>query len=125
MNTNLSRTVSLTVMDSSGDELPIHTSSNDSFDIFIAHDPSMTVPEMFLQDVTSTSNSSIPHHYLFNYHSVNLNSEMNQSIHLEFQSLNSNVSYLLIYRFDRFPLLNTSIELIDGWAVYCASSKVF
>ena len=45
------------------------------------------------------------------------------SVHLELRPLFSNLSYLLIYRFDRSPVLNTSLQQIDGWSLFCPASK--
>lgn len=38
--------------------------------------------------------------------------------------MNDNVSYLMIYRFDQSPQLNSSIRLIDGWTLFCSSSEI-
>jgi hypothetical protein len=44
---------------------------------------------------------------------------MNISVHLEIHPLNTHVAYLLIYKFDQIPQLNSSINQIDGWTLLC------
>jgi len=36
--------------------------------------------------------------------------------------LNFNISYLFIYKFDRIPQLNSSINQIDGWTILNSSN---
>jgi hypothetical protein len=35
------------------------------------------------------------------------------------------LAYLFIYKFDSSPQLNSSINLIDGWSLFCPSSQLF
>jgi hypothetical protein len=43
-------------------------------------------------------------------------------VHFEIHPLESNLSYLFIYKFDQLPLLNSSINQIDGWRLFCPSN---
>lgn len=117
IQTNLSRMVSLSILDTDGKSIEVKTSRADPFSIFIPHDQSAFHPSMSRQNVTTMTNLS-----LFNYHFVSLTSKVNQSIHVEFESLNHNLSYLFIYRFDQTPIYNRSHQLIDGSFLLCASN---
>ena len=75
---------------------------------------------MFLQNVTS---SDLHHQLLFNLHYVDLVGMSDVSVHLELHPLSPNLSYLVIYRFDLSPVLNTSLQQIDGWSLFCPASK--
>ena len=116
--TNLSRLVSLSLFDADGNDVEVKTSPNDPFVFWIPHDRSFHPPEMSLQNVTSLTNLS-----LFNYHFVSLNPHENHSFHFEFRSLNANLSYLFVYRFDLLPIYNRSHQLADGSVLFCASSS--
>ena len=119
--TNLSRSISLSIVDQDENEISISTPLNNSYRFVIPHDPSVMIPPMSLQNVTSMN--STPHHLLFNLHYVSLSSseDVSVSIHLEVRSLNMSLGYLLIYKFDTSPQLNSSISDIDGWSILCPS----
>lgn len=78
---------------------------------------------MFLQNITLFNINS--NNQLFNLHFINITSTFPISIHIEINPLNDSISYLFIYRFDFSPLLNSSINQIDGWTIFCPSSKKF
>lgn len=60
----------------------------------------------------------------FNLHHLELSSmSAGVSLHLEFHSLKIDRSYLLIYRFDRSPVLTSSVQEIDGWTIFSAESE--
>jgi len=111
-NTNLSRSVSLSMADQNGNPI----------EIMIPRDPNLVIPTMILQNVTS--NDSTPHQQLFNLHYVNLTSSLSISIHIEIEPLqtNNNIVYLLIYKFDKIPQLNDSTSQIDGWTILNSSN---
>ena len=118
-NTNLSRSISLSLFNQNGNEVPFQTNSDHPIEIMIPRDPNLNIPSWILQDTAVSS----PHNQLFNFHYINIASPMNISVHWEIQPLNLSVAYLFIYKFDRAPQLNSSINLIDGWTVLCPSSK--
>ena len=125
-NTNLSRFISLTLTDVNANEIPLRTTDDEPFEIHIPRDPNLILPPMTLQNVTSITNStSSPHYYLFNSHYVNLKEMSHVSVHFELHPLTANLSYLLIYKFDGLPILNSSIQQIDGWTIFCPFSKQF
>ena len=93
------------------------------FEILIPRDPASTVPSMYLQNVTSIGGTA-PHSHLFYLHYVNITDERSVSVHFELHPLNISLSYLFIYKFDRSPVLNSSVQQIDGWTIFCPSSKI-
>ncbi len=121
-NTNLSRSVSLSLLDNDGNEISISTTLNNPYQFIIPRDPNLILPPMTLQNVTSLN--STPHHLLFNFHYINIVQSNNLpiSIHIEMEPLDQILAYLFIYKFDNSPQLNSSINLIDGWSLFCPSS---
>ncbi|CAF1401522.1 unnamed protein product [Adineta steineri] len=124
-NTNLSRSVSLTVLDLYGNEIPLRTNLNEKIELIIPRDPNIIIPSMTLQNVTSIQTKS--HYQIFNLHFINLQQSQsvnNRSVSLifEMKPLDITQSYLLIYRFDSSPQLNSSINQIDGWSLLCPSN---
>lgn len=122
-NTNLSRSISLSLFDQNGNEILIETNPTDPIELFIPRDPNVLIPPMIKQNLTLTLPLT-PHHHLFNLHYVNISSSLPVSVHVELQPDQSNISYLLIYKFDRSPLLNSSMKDIDGWTVLCSSGEI-
>ena len=114
-NTSLSRSVSLTIFDKYGEnEVGIETNLSQPIEWIIPHDPNLILPPMAFQNVTTIS-----HHQLFHLHYVNITSRLSISVHLEIRPLNRSIGYLLIYKFDQIPQLNSSINQIDGWTLLC------
>lgn len=120
--TNLSRTISLSIIDQFGDEISLETASNHSIEFFIPRDPHTPVPSMIVQNVTSLNGRS----RFFHYHLIDLspyqtNTELSQSLHIEIHPLNINLSYLLTYQFDTLPDKNE--QQVIGWSIFCSKSK--
>jgi hypothetical protein len=125
-NTNLSTTVSLTILDRNGNEVPLQTDADHPIELIIPRDSNLVVPSMSLQNVTSVNVT--PHYLLFNLHFIKLpqsqwNNNRTVSLTFEMRSLNISLAYLLIYRFDNSPQLNSSINQIDGWSLLCPLSE--
>ena len=119
-NTNVSRSISFSLLDRDGNEVVVATNSSQPIEIIIPRDENLPVPPMKLQNVTSLS--LLPHAQTFNLHFANLSTFTSSfSIHLQLRPLNSNLSYMLIYAFDRSPRLNSSINDVDGWTILCPS----
>ncbi|CAF1181508.1 unnamed protein product [Adineta steineri] len=116
-NTNLSRSMSLSIIDQNGNEISFEANENNSIKLIIPRDPNLVIPSMYLQNITSI-NSTL-NNLLFNYHYINITSSLPISIHFEIHSLNRSLAYLFIYKFDQTPQLNSSINLIDGWTIFC------
>lgn len=94
-----------------------------AIELIIPRDPNLVLPTMTQQNVTGLT--STPHSQLFYLHFVNITTSLPVSVHLEIHPLNVNLSYLLIYRFDRSPILNSTTDQTDGWMPLCHSSKLF
>ncbi|CAF0990631.1 unnamed protein product [Adineta steineri] len=116
-NTNLSRAISLSIIDQNGNEVSFQAHQNNPIQLIIPRDPNLLIPSMYLQNVTSI-NSTI-NNLLFNYHYINITSSLPISVHFEIHSLNRSLAYLFIYKFDQTPQLNSTINLIDGWTMFC------
>ncbi|CAF1468493.1 unnamed protein product [Adineta ricciae] len=119
-NTNLSRTISFSLFNINQEEIPIQTNLNETIEIFISRDPNLIIPSMILQNVTSMN--STMHRLLFDLHYLNITTSLPISIHWQIQPINSSISYLFIYKFDQIPQLNSSINQIDGWTIFCPSN---
>ena len=116
--TNFSRSVSFSIVDENGNNIRIKTDLLNPIKIIIPRDPNLIIPKMFLQNVTQKN-------ILFNYHKIDLQ-ELNFSsylIHFEFNSLDKNLSYLLIYQFDSLPELTNSVSNIQNWTLFCSVNK--
>jgi hypothetical protein len=116
-NINLSTSISLSILDQYGNELPVQTNLSHPIEIHIPRDPNLILSPMILQNITS-----IPHNQLFNLQYVNITSIQPISVHFEIGPLNTSVAYLFIYKFDQTPRLNSSINDIDGWTLFCPAS---
>ena len=115
LHTNLSRSVSLTILQQDGTEISLRTSTHSPpIEFFIPRDPNSITPPMILHNITS-----LPHNQSFYIHHVNITSILPISVHIEIDPLASNRSYLFIYTFDQYPLINSSIAHIDGWTLLC------
>ena len=120
-STNLSRSISLSVFDQEGHEIAIGAKASSPIEMIIPRDPNLRSLPMTLQNVTSLNDTV--HNLLFNLHFVKLAFDYSVSLHLQMRPLNSSLAYLLIYAFDRAPRLNRSVHDIDGWRLFCPSSK--
>ena len=120
-NTNLSRSVSLTLLDQYGKEILIRANTTDPIKLLIPRDPAVVIPPMTRQNVIGTNTTL--HHQLFNLHFVNISGTLPVSVHFELHPRKNNLGYLFIYRFDRSPMLNSSVNQIDGWTLLCPASK--
>jgi hypothetical protein len=119
---NVSRSISLSILDQYGNEVSIQTNASHPIEIIIPRDPNLIIPPMILQNVTSMN--STPHNQLFNLNYLNITSSLPISVHFEMHPLNLSLVYLFIYKFDQTPQLNSSINQIDGWTLFCPSSKL-
>ena len=120
-NTNLSRSIALSVFDSDGHEVTIRTDRDRAIEMIVPRDPNVVIPPMALQNVTS--GNTVPHRQLFNLHFVNITSQLPISLHLEMRPLNASLAYLFVYRFDSAPQLNSTTHLIDGWTAFCPLNR--
>jgi hypothetical protein len=123
-NTNLSTSISLSLLDRNGNEISIPTTLDHPYEFIIPRDPNVIISTMTLQNVTSMNTTA--HHLLFNLHYINIvqSSNLTVSVHIEMEPLNTSLAYLMIYKFDSSPQLNSSTNLTDGWSLFCPSSEL-
>ncbi|CAF3596750.1 unnamed protein product [Rotaria sp. Silwood1] len=124
-NTNLSTSLSLTIFDRNGKEISFQTDIDHPIEFIILRDSNIIIPLMNLQNVTSMNIT--PHYQLFNLHYINIqqsqwNNNRTVALIFEMHPLNISLAYLLIYRFDDSPQLNSSINQTDGWTIFCPSN---
>ena len=104
-NTNVSRSISFTILDRDGNEVIVATDPSQPIEIIIPRDENLLVPPMIVQNVTALS--SVPHTRPFHLHLVDLSTLTSSfSIHLELHPMSSHLAYLLIYKFDQSPQLS-------------------
>ena len=124
--TNLSSLLSISFLDENGNEISVHTSIDQPFELTIPSDINWVVPPMTLQNVSSLHNNNTLNNDLFNFHYIDINQSnpnISISVQLVMRPLNITLGYMLIYKFDNVPQLNSSINQIDGWSLMCPSSK--
>jgi hypothetical protein len=112
------------VLDENGNDVGILTTIDHPIELIIPRDPNLLVPPMSLQNATAMNGYNLS----FNLHFVNLtqsisNVNLTMSLHLEMCPLNTSLGYMLIFKFDGAPQLNSSINRTDGWSLFCPSSK--
>jgi hypothetical protein len=125
-NLNLSNLLSITFFDDNNQEISVQTTVNNSIEFFIPRDVNLIVPPMVMQNVSSLIVDPLINNRQFNLHFINItqsNSNMSISIHLQMRPLNNILGYMLIYKFDSIPQLNSSLNNIDGWSMLCPNSK--
>ena len=119
--TNLSRSVSFSILDRQGNEISLHSSSSssDPIEVIIPRDPSAIILPMTLQNVTAATDYS-----RFYLHGVSLpsttttTSNLSVALHLEIRPLDITLAYALIYRFDRSP----QVDQFNNWTLLCPTA---
>jgi hypothetical protein len=123
---NLSILLSITLFDENNNEIPVRTTAENPIEFFIPRDINFNISSMFIQNVSSLSADTLINNRQFNLHFINIsqsNPNITISIHFEMHPLNNSFGYMLIYKFDQIPQLNSSINYIDGWSMLCPRSK--
>ena len=120
-NTNLSTSLALSLLDANGNDIAISTNRSHPIELVILRDPNVVMPAMALQNVTTIDAS--PQNNAFHLHFNNITSPLPVSVHVEMRPLNTSLAYLFIYRFGSAPQLNSSVQLIDGWTIFCPRSE--
>ena len=116
-STNMSTAMSVSLLDSAGHQI------NPPLELIIPRDPALIAPVMALQNISSTVDNA-PHHHLFQLHRVNIDqpTHLTAALHFEIRPLDTRLSYMLVYRFAQPPILNHTLQQIDGWSLLCHSS---
>ncbi|CAF1616393.1 unnamed protein product [Adineta ricciae] len=125
---NVSRSVGLSIFDSQGTSKPIQGLSK-PIELLIPRDTSIVIPQMTFQNATGrTSTSTANNNRQFALFYVNVtgpSATVTLSATFEFKSVHPSVGYVVIYRFDDIPLLNTSVNKTNGHRVFCPADKVY
>ncbi|CAF3550581.1 unnamed protein product [Rotaria sp. Silwood1] len=123
LNKNHSRIINIAVENEH--EIPIKLSKDHPIEFIIPRDINMVMPPMSWQNVTLINNNR--HDSPFNLHLINMthsqsNTNLTVSLHIEISPANTNISYMFIYKFDSASRLDSIVEQIDGWTLFCQSS---
>ena len=124
---NMSRSVSLNLYDATGAYLPLKNLSSPIV-ITIPREPNLLLPPMTLQNVTGqgTSPSANSNNRQFSLFYVNVTSptdDITLSATFEFKSDNPALGYMVIFRFDAIPVLNSTMNRTDGSRIFCPGGK--
>ncbi len=111
LNTNLSRSVSSSIIDQNGSEIPIETILNNPFEILIPRDTNLISPQITFENVESLNKS---------FHLKIIQIKSSYSIHFDIYPLNFNISYLFIYQFDHQQI---RFNRLHGFTPLCHTSK--
>lgn len=124
----MSRTLALTLYDSQGDTLAVQNLPT-PIQMTISRDPALLLPSMIYQNMTgqTISTTGRNNNRQFALYYVNVTSasaSLTLSATLEIKSENFSIGYMIIYRFDNIPVLNSSMTTIDGYQVFCPSKRL-
>ena len=118
----MSASLSVKLADEEGRDLVVRSRG---IELIIPRDINLVLPPMTLQNFSfiiagHTNNRQ------FNLHFINItqpNPDISVSVHFQLRSHDPTLGYLVIYRFDGIPRLNSSINQTDGWSLLCPSSE--
>lgn len=82
---------------------------------------------MIIQNVSTINVNPLMNNHQFNLHFINIpqiNANISLSVHFEMNSFDENLGYILIYKFDDIPQLNSSIQRIDDWTILCPKNDL-
>ncbi|CAF1178747.1 unnamed protein product [Adineta steineri] len=124
---NMSRSIALGLIDSTGTTILVEGLS-ESIQIIIPRDTSITLPAMAFQNVTgqttSTTGNNNRQFSLFYVNVTGPSATITLSATFEFKSDNSALGFLVIYRFDAIPYLNSTINKTNGQNVFCPNDQI-
>lgn len=122
-NTHFSRSISLSLVDSNGTEIPFHVTREEPIELFIPRDPNSVLAVLDWEYVNLSNGTN----QTFKYHSINLkrSGDLTVSVHLELRPVDRTRHYWLFYRLNAPPQINETVFLFDEWSVLCPQSKLF
>jgi hypothetical protein len=122
----MSRSVSLSLFDTDGTTLSVNNLSS-PIKIIIPRDSNLLLSPMTLQNVTGqTVSTTANNNRQFSLFYVNVTSStpsLTLSATFELKSENLALGYMIIFRFDAIPVLNSSMNQTDGYQVFCPIGK--
>jgi hypothetical protein len=96
-------------------------------EIIIPRDANLLLPSMTLENITGQNQSTTANNNRqFTLYYVNVTSpapSLTLSATFEFKSDNSALGFMVIFRFDGIPILNSSMNQTDGYRVFCPAGK--
>lgn len=123
----MSRSLSVSLYDSYGTTLSARNLSS-PIRMIISRDPSLVLPSMTYENMSEqiVSRTTKNNNRQFALYYVNVTSEspsLSLSATFELKSDDSTKGFMLIYRFDGIPILNSSMNLTDGYQILCPAGK--
>jgi hypothetical protein len=118
----MSRSVSLSLFDADGTTLSVNNLSS-PIKITIPRDSNLILPSMTLENITGqTVSTTANNNRQFSLYYVNVTSpspSLTLSATFEFKSDNAALGFMIIFRFDAIPILNSSMNQTNGYNVFC------
>ena len=123
----MSRSVSLRLLASNGTTVPLNNLSL-PIEVRISRDSNLIIPSMTLHNVTNQNISTIRNNnrqfLLYHIDVTSSTTSLTSSVTFELKPDDLTLGYMIIFRFDGVPLLNSSINHTDGYEVVCPKSKL-
>jgi hypothetical protein len=95
--------------------------------MLIPRDSNLLLPSMIFENITEqTQSTNANNNRQFTLYYVNVTSptqSLTLSATFEFKSNNSELGFMVIFRFDAIPILNSSMNQTDGYRVFCPAGK--
>jgi len=96
-------------------------------EMLIPRDSNLLLPSMIFENITGQNQStSANNNRQFTLYYVNVTSptqSLTLSATFEFKSNNSQLGFMVIFRFDAIPILNSSMNQTDGYRIFCPAGK--
>jgi hypothetical protein len=122
----MSRSVSLSLFDADGTTLSVNNLSS-PIKITIPRDSNLILPSMTLENITGqTVSTTANNNRQFSLYYVNVTSpspSLTLSATFEFKSDNAALGFMVIFRFDAIPILNSSMNQTNGYQVFCPAGE--
>ncbi len=122
----MSRSVSISLLDSMGTTFSVNNLPL-PIEMLIPRDSNLLLPSMIFENITEqTQSTNANNNRQFTLYYVNVTSptqSLTLSATFEFKSNNSELGFMVIFRFDAIPILNSSMNQTDGYRVFCPAGK--
>ena len=118
---NMSRSVSLSLFDTNGTTLVVDNLPS-PITLIIPRDSNLLLPSLTFQNATGqTVATTANNNRQFSLYYVNVTGPteyLTLSATFEFKSENAALGFMLIFRFDAIPVLNSTLNQTDGYKVF-------
>lgn len=122
----MSRSVSVNLLEATGKIISMKNLPS-SIRIIIPRDTNLLLPVMAYQNVTgmnTSSNITANNNRQFALYYVNIttaNENLTISATFELKPENASLGYMIIFRFDAIPILNSTVNQINDFKIFCPS----